>query len=159
MATPETPMKEPWPDEAPTDRTEIPPAVSMLLESTSRERCKRCGGRAAARCVGCGEPFCRGCIDPTSVSATDTRCRECTPRAADGAGQSGNLLLEQVLGQVLTRLSASPANPLVNAMRNEAMLCQGEIDSWRVASPSLEARGAMRERVLALHAKVTAYQP
>jgi len=131
----------------------------MLLESTARQRCKRCGGRAAARCVGCGEAFCRGCVDPISANAPDVQCRECTARTGERPTHGSPALLEQVLDQILARLSATTANPLANAMRNEAMLCQGEIDTWRDAPPSPEVRGAMRERVLALHAKVTTHEP
>jgi hypothetical protein len=64
-----------------------------------------------------------------------------------------------VLEQILARLSSTAANPLVNAMRSEALSCQVEIDSWRMTAPSQELRGAMRERVLALHAKVRTHEP
>lgn len=66
-------------------------------------------------------------------------------------------LLEGVLTQCLTRLAETATNPLVRAMRDEALACQREIDSWRPGPPPLEARGPMRERVLALSAKVEAY--
>ena len=158
MATDRTPPPpESFVDEAPTERAQTAPAAFLLTERTSKERCKRCGGRAAARCAGCGEAFCRACVDPvaSSDSAPDVRCRECAQRIGLGPPQGSPLLLEQALAQALSRLSGRPLNPLVQAMRKEALECQLEIDSWRTTLPSLEVRGAMRERVLALYAKVT----
>jgi hypothetical protein len=155
MSTHETlpEFPEVWTDEDPTERkATVPPAG--LVERTAKELCKRCGGRAATRCAGCGEAFCAACVDPISASAPEVRCRECAPRIGQGPPQGSPLLLEQILGQVLARLSATAPNPLVNAMRNEALECQALIDAWRAAPPSTEDRGRMRERVLALHAKV-----
>jgi hypothetical protein len=155
MSTRETPpAPEAWADEAPTERTETPLGASVLLERTSRERCLRCGGRAAARCVGCGEAFCRACVDPISASMPDVRCRRCALRIGDGPPQGSPLLLEQILVRCLGRLSATAPSPLVHAMRKEALECQGEIDSWRTTLPPAGVRGAMCERVLALHAKI-----
>ena len=160
MPSEETPASPTlWVDEAPTERAQTAPAAFLLTERTAKERCKRCGGRAAARCVGCGEAFCRACVDPVSTGESDVRCRECAPRVGEGPPQGSPLLLEQVLVQVLSRLSELAATPLVQAMRNEALVCQREIDAWRATLPPPEVRGAMRERVLALHANVTGYRP
>jgi hypothetical protein len=152
-ATP--PEPEAGPDEAPpTQRTGPPVAVLTAMERTSKEPCKRCGGQATARCVGCGEAFCKTCVDPISTRAPDVRCRKCMLRIAEGSSQGTPLLLEQVLAQCFAYLSAAPPSPFVNLTREEALDCQAEIDSWRASLPAPEVRGAMRERVLALHAKI-----
>ena len=156
MPTREPPRESDWADEAATERSESPFLEQHARERTSKERCQRCGRRASTRCAGCGEAFCTACVDPISSTATAVSCRTCVLPPEGGPAWS-RPLLERVLTQCLRRLAAATTNPLVRAMRDEALACQAEIDSWRPEPPPLEVRGAMRERLLALNAKVEAY--
>jgi CheY-like chemotaxis protein len=67
-----------WDDEEPTDETPIPfdraiTGRSRLDDATPRVLCATCDLPASARCVGCGEAYCRRCID----GGTSIRCPKC----------------------------------------------------------------------------------
>jgi CheY-like chemotaxis protein len=61
-------------DEPTTDETSIIRSrPAPLVEETPFDRCSRCEKRAASRCPGCGEPFCKNCLD----AGPDGRCARC----------------------------------------------------------------------------------
>jgi CheY-like chemotaxis protein len=65
-----------WDEEAGTDETSIPDGVRRAPrfdESTPRIVCSTCPRIASARCVSCGEAFCRRCLD----AGPDGRCAKC----------------------------------------------------------------------------------
>ena len=67
-----------WDEEEPTDeasQVNDRPAVPKDPgdDATPRVHCIACDRRATTRCVGCGEAFCRGCID----AGPDGRCAKC----------------------------------------------------------------------------------
>jgi CheY-like chemotaxis protein len=63
-----------WDDEElPTD--EDLPSLREV-DGTPRVACIRCGGSASIRCPGCGEAFCRRCLD----AGPDGRCEKCWRR-------------------------------------------------------------------------------
>jgi hypothetical protein len=141
-----------WDEELPTTPTST--VHEGGTSRTSKERCKRCGERAAARCVGCGAAFCKTCVDPVSNRAPEITCRACVTSGAVASNASSPALLEQAVERCLARLAAKDPTPLVRAMRKEALECQVAIDDWRAAVPDAGARDAMRERVLGLYARI-----
>jgi hypothetical protein len=141
-----------WDQEAPT--RPVTPAHEGETSRTSREWCKRCGDRAAARCVGCGEPFCKACVDPRTKNDAALTCRPCARAGTARSNEGSVALLEAAVERCLARLQAREPTPIVRAMRREAIDCQAVIDAWSVKAPDGEARDAMRARVLALHAKI-----
>jgi two-component system chemotaxis response regulator CheY len=44
-----------------------------MAEETPVDRCSKCAKRAATRCAGCGEAFCKKCLD----AGPDGRCARC----------------------------------------------------------------------------------
>ncbi|HEY2517965.1 MAG TPA: response regulator [Polyangiaceae bacterium] len=64
-----------WDDEEPTDEVPVlsETAPSSRGEVTLRIVCSVCAAVATARCVGCGEAFCRNCLD----AGPDGRCSKC----------------------------------------------------------------------------------
>jgi CheY-like chemotaxis protein len=64
-----------WDEEEPTDETRLPPSERASAESTAKVRCAKCDLPASARCVRCGEGFCRKCLD-AGPSGLCIRCRQ-----------------------------------------------------------------------------------
>lgn len=72
-------------DEEPTDETAAPPPPSAPStpppripgDATPRVDCVACDAFAAARCTGCGEAFCRRCLD----AGPGGKCPRCRRRA------------------------------------------------------------------------------
>lgn len=66
-----------WDEEEPTDETSLiserPQTRRKIEESTAKVRCATCELLASSRCVGCGEPFCRRCLDAGPTG----RCPKC----------------------------------------------------------------------------------
>ncbi len=65
-----------WDDEDGTDETSVPTSTTVRTprdDSTPRILCVSCESVATARCVGCGEAFCRGCLD----AGPDGTCARC----------------------------------------------------------------------------------
>jgi CheY-like chemotaxis protein len=63
-----------WDDDESTDETSIiEERPGVLDDATPRVGCSACNARASARCTGCGEAFCRRCID----AGPDGRCPRC----------------------------------------------------------------------------------
>jgi CheY-like chemotaxis protein len=67
-----------WDEEEPTDEVSTVTDTGSLRriavsDATPRTYCSMCDRRATMRCVGCGEAFCRGCID----AGPDGRCARC----------------------------------------------------------------------------------
>ena len=63
-----------WDDEAPTsEQAVLTPVASSAPVDTSKQTCVSCGRRASMRCAGCGEAFCKACLD----AGPDGRCATC----------------------------------------------------------------------------------
>ena len=65
-----------WDEDEPlTDETSIVRnrADFGMTDETPFDRCSKCEKRAATRCVGCGEAFCKKCLD----AGPDGRCARC----------------------------------------------------------------------------------
>jgi CheY-like chemotaxis protein len=67
-----------WDEEAPTDETRRP-SDRAAAESTAKVRCAKCDLPASARCVRCGEGFCRNCLD-AGPSGLCSSCRRERPQ-------------------------------------------------------------------------------
>jgi hypothetical protein len=71
-----------WDDEEPTEETPLLSERAFAPQTpredaTPRVLCGTCERLASTRCAGCGEPFCRSCID----AGLDGRCAKCWRQA------------------------------------------------------------------------------
>jgi CheY-like chemotaxis protein len=70
-----------WDEEDSTDETSLPavPVAAKVVadDATPKVHCFACNRIASTRCVGCGEAFCRRCID----AGPDGRCPKCWKQA------------------------------------------------------------------------------
>ena len=67
-----------WDEEDATDETQVPPiGRARRDDATPRVGCIMCESVASARCVGCGEAYCRRCLD----AGPDGRCPICRRQA------------------------------------------------------------------------------
>jgi CheY-like chemotaxis protein len=70
-----------WDDEEPTEETSVPfervVSVRGFEDATPRVLCIACDLPASTRCVGCGEGFCRACLDGGATG----RCPRCRSAA------------------------------------------------------------------------------
>jgi CheY-like chemotaxis protein len=62
-----------WDDDEPPTQEDLLPLADGPSSSTSRDHCCVCGGAARTRCPGCGEAFCRACLD----AGPDGHCARC----------------------------------------------------------------------------------
>jgi CheY-like chemotaxis protein len=60
-------------DEPPTDEDHQVLVDRVADDATPRQTCSACDARASTRCTGCGEAYCRRCLD----AGPDGRCARC----------------------------------------------------------------------------------